>query len=87
MAMKYEILPYERIRKLRIDRNLTQEQVARLLNVRQNTYSQYEIGVIKYPVDVLIRLAAYYGTSVDYLLELTDEPSPYAKPGKNRCNF
>ena len=75
--MRYEKLPYERIRNLRVDRDLTQEKIAKELNLKQNTYSQYEIGVIKYPVDVLIKLARFYNTSVDYLLELTDNPKPY----------
>ena len=75
--MRNEVLRYERIRNLRIDRNLSQREVAALLNVRQNTYSQYEIGVLNYPVDVLIKLARFYGTGVDYLLGLTDEKRPY----------
>ena len=50
-----------------------------MLHVRQNTYSQYEIGVLNYPLDVVIRLAEYYGVSVDYLVGLTDEPSPYPR--------
>ena len=77
--MKYEKLPYERIRSLRIDKNLTQSNIAEKLNLKQNTYSQYEIGVLRYPVEVLIKLAKFYGTSVDYLLELTDSPDPYEK--------
>mgnify|MGYP003162728211 CR=1 FL=1 len=80
--MRNEVLRYERIRNLRIDRNLSQREAA-LLNVRQNTYSQYEIGVLNYPIDVLIRLACYYNTSVDYLLGLTDERTPYPR-AKNR---
>lgn len=75
--MRYEKLPFERVRNLRLDRDLTQTEIAKMLNVRQNTYSQYEIGVIKYPVDVLVKLAQFYGTSVDYLLDLTDNPKPY----------
>lgn len=55
--MKYEVLLYQRIRNLRQDRGLTQADIAKVLNVRQNTYSQYEIGAIKYPLDVLIKLA------------------------------
>lgn len=51
--MRYEILPFENIRNLRIDRGFTQQQVAEYLNIRQNTYSQYEIGVLNYPIDVL----------------------------------
>jgi len=77
--MRYEKLPFERIRNLRIDRDLTQEQIAKELNLKQNTYSQYEIGVIKYPIDALIKLARFYNTSVDYLLELTDNPKPYER--------
>lgn len=44
--MRNEVLRYERIRNLRIDRNLSQREVAALLNVRQNTYSQYELSLI-----------------------------------------
>jgi len=77
--MKYENLPYERIRNLRIDRDLTQEDIANELNIKQNTYSQYEIGTIKYPVDVVVKLAEFYNTSVDYLLNLTDNPEPYKR--------
>ena len=58
---------------------LTQQQIADMLNVKQNTYSQYEIGVLNYPLDVVVRLAEYYGTSVDYLLGLTDEKAPYPR--------
>ena len=80
--MKYEVLLYQRIRNLRQDRGLTQADIAKVLNVRQNTYSQYEIGAIKYPLDVLIKLAQFYETSIDYLLELTDCPTPYPRTGK-----
>ena len=55
--MRYEKLPYERIRNLRIDHDITQATIAKELNLKQNTYSQYEIGVIKYPIEVLIKLA------------------------------
>ena len=77
--MKNEVLRFARIRDLRIDRGLTQSQVAQVLNVKQNTYSQYEIGVLNYPLDVVIRLAQFYGTSTDYLLGLTDTPDPYPR--------
>lgn len=77
--MKNEVLRFARIRDLRIDRGLTQSQVAQVLNVKQNTYSQYEIGVLNYPLDVVIRLAQFYGTSTDYLLGLTDVPDPYPR--------
>ena len=77
--MHCEILSYERIRNLRTDADLTQENVAQVLGVKQNTYSQYELGVLKYPIEALIKLALFYGTSVDYLLGLTDMKEPYPR--------
>ena len=77
--MRTEILKYERIRDLRIDRGLTQAQVAKLLHIKQNTYSQYEIGELNYPLDAVVTLAEYYGVSVDYLVGLTDETAPYSR--------
>lgn len=71
-----------RLRDLREDHDLTQRALAELLAISQNTYSQYENGVRQIPIDLLIRLARYYGTSVDYILELTDTFAPY--PRKNR---
>ena len=77
--MRYEVLKFENIRSLRIDKNLTQKQVAQHLGISQNTYSQYEIGVLNYPVDALIKLADLYGVSVDYLLGRTSQKEPYPK--------
>ena len=72
--MRYEVLKFENIRSLRVDHGLTQKQIAEIINVKQNTYSQYEIGVLNYPIDVLIKLADYYNVSVDYLLGRTNNP-------------
>ena len=81
--MKMEPLRYERIRNLRIDRDLTQETVASFLHIKQNTYSQYETGTLNYPLEVVVALAGFYNTSVDYLLGLTDERTPYPRrPGR-----
>lgn len=77
--MRNEILKYENIRKLRLDSDHTQQEVARLLHVSQNTYSQYELGILNYPVDALVTLAQFYGVSVDYLLGLTDVKAPYPR--------
>lgn len=77
--MRYEKLQYERIRNLRVDNNLTQKDLSEKLNLKQNTYSQYEIGILKYPIELLIKLALFYNTSVDYLLGLTDETKPYKR--------
>ena len=77
--MRYEVMKFENIRSLRIDRGLTQKQVAEVLGVSQNTYSQYEIGVLNYPVEALMKLADFYDVSVDYLLGRTGEKKPYPK--------
>ena len=69
-----------RIRGLREDRDLTQKQIADYLNIKQNTYSQYETGTRQMPLEVLIALADFYHTSTDYLLGLTDCKEPYKKP-------
>ena len=82
MSMRPEVLKYGRIRDLRIDRGLTQAQVAEVLHVSQNTYSQYEIGTTRYPLDVVVTLAEFYGVSVDYLVGLTDETAPYPRRKK-----
>lgn len=74
--MKLDI-PYEHIRALREDRGLSQKDIAVLLNIAQNTYSQYETGVIELTAPVLITLADYYGVSIDYLLGRTDIPGRY----------
>ena len=66
-----------RLRELREDRDVTQKELADILHIRQNTYSQYENGQRQLPLDVLIALARYYKTSADYLLGLTDERRPY----------
>ncbi len=68
-----------RIREIREDRDLTQSDIAKILNVSQVAYSFYEIGKRQLPIELLIKLAKYYNTSTDYLLELTDERKPYPK--------
>lgn len=80
--MRYEILKFENIRSLRQDNGYTQKQIAEILGISQNTYSQYEIGVLNYPVDALMKLADFYQVSVDYLLGRTAQKQPY--PPKNK---
>lgn len=77
--MRYDQMKFETIRNPRIDRGYTQVQIAEILNVKQNTYSQYEIGTLNYPIDVLMKLADFYGVSVEYLLGRTDVQTPYPK--------
>lgn len=74
---------YERIRNLREDRDLTQKQIGQLLNMSQTGYNQYEIGKNDIPTKVLIELSKFYNTSVDYILNLTDETKPYKRKVEN----
>ena len=60
---------YKRIRDLREDRDLTQKQIGQLLNMSQTGYNQYEIGKNDVPTKILIELAKFYNTSIDYILD------------------
>ena len=70
---------YHRIRDLREDRDLNQTQVAKMLGMSQTGYSKYETGENDIPTTILIKLARFYNTSVDYLLGETDCKSRYPK--------
>lgn len=70
---------YRRLRDLRIDSDLTQAQLAKQLNCSQRIYSNYERGDVDIPTHILIQLARIYNTSIDYLLELTDDKTPFTK--------
>ncbi len=72
-----------RIKDLREDADITQKQLADYLNIKQNTYSQYENGQRQMPIDALVKLALYFKTSTDYILELTNETKPYPRNKKN----
>ena len=65
---------FPNIRNLREDRDLKQKDLANVLHVSQNTYSQYETGVIELTAEKLILLADFYHVSVDYLLGRTNIP-------------
>ena len=62
-----------RIKDLREDSDLTQQQLADFLHIKQNTYSQYENGQRQLPIDMLIKLAKYYNVTTDYILGISDE--------------
>lgn len=70
---------YKRLRNLREDHDLSQNALAKILNMSQTGYSKYETGENDIPTHVLIELASYYNTSIDYLLGLTDQRLPYPK--------
>lgn len=71
-------LKFARLKDLREDKNLTQQQVSDLLGIQQTVYSRYERGAQDIPVRHLLVLADYYHTSTDYLLGRTDNPAPPA---------
>ena len=68
-----------RLRDLREDRDLKQKEIAKLLQIHQTTYSDYELGRLNIPIGVLHTLADYYCVSVDYLLCRTNTKAPYPK--------
>ncbi|MBQ7499611.1 MAG: helix-turn-helix transcriptional regulator [Clostridia bacterium] len=70
---------YHRIRDLREDKDLRQKDIADLLNCTQVAYSRYELGTRDIPTDVLIKLARFHNTSIDYLLGETDCKKRYTK--------
>ena len=70
---------YARIRALREDADMKQKELAAMLNLHQTTYSDYGLGRLNVPAPVLIQLARFYGTSVDYILGLTNVREPYPR--------
>ncbi len=59
-----------RLKELREENNVSQAEIAAFLNIKQNTYSQYETGKRQLPIDALIKLAKFYKVTTDYILEL-----------------
>ena len=70
---------FKNLRSIREDKDIRQREVADYLHISQNTYSQYETGVIALTAEVLLRLAEYYDCSVDFLLDRTDDPTFHQK--------
>ena len=75
--MHWVVSMYHRIRDMREDKDLTQAQVGAAVGVSQRTYAYYESGQRMLPPQVLCALADFYQVSVDYLLERTDQKTPY----------
>jgi len=65
---------YKRIRNLREDADLSQRQIAEIINMHKTTYARYETGEREIPLNIAILLAKYYKVSLDYLAELTNNP-------------
>ena len=81
LLLEVRHMAYGRIRDLREDKDMSQRELAAVLNCSQRTYSNYERGDVDIPTEILIKLAQFHQTSVDYLLGLTDEMTPYPRHG------
>ena len=68
-----------RLKELREDNDILQKDIAKYLSVDQSNYSKYELEKINIPNSILLKLADYYNTSIDYILYRTDERKPYKK--------
>ncbi len=73
---------YERIRNMREDKDITQATMAAYLNIHQTTYSDYELGNLNIPISVMIKIADLFATSIDYLVNRTDEKRNYPSSQK-----
>ena len=74
---RYEVIivQFKNLREIREDKDIRQKDIAKYLNVSQNTYSQYETGVISLTAEILIKISDYYNVSIDYLLDRTNNPN------------
>lgn len=73
------ILNIQRLKEIREDKDLLQKDVAVFLKIKQQQYSEYEIGKRLIPINYLSELTDFYNTSIDYLLDKTNERKPYPK--------
>lgn len=69
-------MKFQRIQDLRIDSDLSQKKIGEILHISQRSYSHYETGSRIIPIEMLIRLADYYDTTIDYLVGRTDNKEP-----------
>jgi DNA-binding XRE family transcriptional regulator len=77
LPLREVIFMYGRLRNLREDKDLSQREIAAVLDMSQTGYSKYETGENDIPTSILKKLALFHKTSTDYLLELTNDPKPY----------
>ena len=77
---QYKNLSVEtKLKDLREDHDKLQKDIANILGISQQYYSEYEQGNRTIPTEHLIKLSLYYNTSMDYLVGLTNEPKPYTR--------
>lgn len=72
-------MQFQRLRDLREDKDMKQTEISEILGIQQTVYSRYERGVRTIPIEHLLVLADFYGTSTDFLLGRTNEMKPYPK--------
>lgn len=70
---------YPRLRDLREDRDLTQDELVKILDMHKTTYTNYEQGKREPPFELIIKLAKFYNVTIDYIAGLTNNPTPYNK--------
>jgi transcriptional regulator with XRE-family HTH domain len=75
---------YPRLRNLREDKDMSQTEMGKILGMSQTGYSKYETGENDIPTAILLELADYHNTSVDYLLNLTDVKTPYPRSKQSK---
>nr|WP_325235801.1 helix-turn-helix transcriptional regulator [uncultured Oscillibacter sp.] len=73
-----DVLP-RRLKKCRENTGLPQIKVAIYCDITERTYQNYELGLREPKVSILMRIARFYGVSIDYLVGLTDDPAPYPR--------
>ena len=77
-------MKFQRIQDLRTDADLSQKQMGEILHISQRSYSHYETGTRNIPVEMLIRLANYYDTSIDYIVGRTNDKKPPQSDGTKK---
>lgn len=70
---------FKRLRDIREDKELSQTEIAKILNMKQQQYARYEKGINEIPFSYVIELAKFYNVSIDYLAGLTNETKPYKR--------
>ena len=69
-------MAWRRLIDLREEKDLKQKDVAEALYIAPRTYSSYETGFRSVPIEIFIKLADYYNTSIDYIVERSDVRFP-----------
>lgn len=73
---------YPRLRDLREDKDLTQDELVQILGMHKTTYTNYEQGKREIPFDLAIRLARFYNVTLDYIAGITNDPTPLNKENR-----